>query len=55
MQGRNIMKIENIDDYKKAIDELFRIELVGYENHEEEYINKLIKKIQKFENEKLKE
>jgi len=41
--------IESMEEYENAVDELFRIEMIGYENHEPEYIEKLVEDIRKFE------
>jgi len=41
--------IESMEQYEEALNELFRIEMVGYENYEPEYIEKLVEDIRKFE------
>ena len=43
------MTIEYMEQYEEALDELFRIEMIGYENYEPEYIEKLVEDIRKFE------
>jgi hypothetical protein len=45
--------IESMEQYEEALDELFRIEMIGYENYETEYIEKLVEDIRKFEENEL--
>lgn len=41
--------IESMEQYDIAMEELFRIEIMGYENFEQEYIETLVNDIRKYE------
>lgn len=41
--------IESMEQYEEALNELFRIEMKGYEDVEQEYIEKLVNDINHYE------
>lgn len=41
--------IESMEQYEEALNELFRIEMLGYENYDQDHIEKLVEDIRKFE------
>lgn len=41
--------IESMEQYEEALNELFRIEMVGYENYESDYIESLVNDINHYE------
>ena len=41
--------IESMEEYENAVDELFRIEMLGYENFDSDHIEKLVEDVRKFE------